>query len=162
MKRRQSIWTKTPDYYGPTLPLNYLRLDKNINIVNKVAIGHSHMLVQCFNAAQQRELVYGVGRNMWGQLGKDPEYDFQDELRPLLIGSLENDDDIESYTITQIECGWHHSLLLVDCCRRVPRSAGIKKVIEGHNSVDVPIDDVDDAQENGLLIKGGRDNGSDK
>ena len=58
---------------------------------------------------------------MWGQLGKNPsETDFICDLQPLLIDQLENNNDIQCYSISQIECGWHHSLLLVDCIRKIP------------------------------------------
>ena len=71
-RRRAGVVLAVPDYCGPQLPVNCLRLNPGIKTVRKVTVGQSHMLVQCHNTAQQRELVYGVGRNMWGQLGQDP------------------------------------------------------------------------------------------
>jgi len=42
---------------------------------------------------------------------------------------LEEDESVESYRISQIECGCHHSLLLVNCRRKVPASLKIRSMI---------------------------------
>ena len=45
MQRRKAVYQQNPEYNGPELPLNYLRIDNNIRKVYKVAIGQSHLLM---------------------------------------------------------------------------------------------------------------------
>lgn len=157
-RRRKGFRAAATDGCGPEMPLNYLRLEPTIKTVYKIAIGYQHMLVQCFNDFQHRELVYGVGRNMWGQLGRDPDDgDFYGELQPLLIDSLEKDDDIDSYTIAQIECGRHHSLLLVDCYRKVPMPPDVKKTLDGPQPLDATLKIVEDVSGSEVQIKSSED-----
>ena len=61
-------------------------------------------------------MVYAMGLNLWGQLGLDPtKIDFVSDLKPLSIKCLDDDEAVDQYTIRQVECGYHHTLLLVDC-----------------------------------------------
>ena len=104
------------EYDGVPLPENIVRLPMSVRRVHKVALGEAHMLVQCFDQRRQKDMVYAAGLNIWGQLGRDPiEQDFVTQLQPLSIQALDDDHKVKDYTICQIECGSHHSLLLVDC-----------------------------------------------
>lgn len=42
------------------------------------------------------------------------------ELKEVQIQSLESDPNVRDYTIRQVECGYNHTLLLVDCQVAVP------------------------------------------
>lgn len=61
-------------YLGPKLNDNAIWLKRN-RYVNNIALGESHMFVQCTHV-QDGPVVYVMGSNEWGQLGIDP---FQDE-----------------------------------------------------------------------------------
>ena len=45
-------------------------------------------------------MVYGLGYNIWGQLGIDPvKTDFVTELTPITIKSLDDDPNVKDYQI---------------------------------------------------------------
>ena len=51
-------------------------------------------------------MAYGLGQNIWGQLGFDPmKINYLIKLEPIAIKSLDDDPNVRDYTITQIECG---------------------------------------------------------
>lgn len=110
-KKRESLLTKFKSilkeeieeydlYEGPELSANICRFKACIARVNKVVLGEKHLLVHCFNLEKNSDEVYGVGDNIWGQLGFDPvKTDFVTELKPLSIKSLDDDASVKEYTI---------------------------------------------------------------
>ena len=60
------------NYTGAPIGENVLLLPRRLNKVANICIGEKHMIVQGIDQFTQQQLVYGMGDNTWGQIGKDP------------------------------------------------------------------------------------------
>lgn len=93
--------------------LNIVKLPTGVRRVFNIAVGEQHMLMLCLDPKNPRACLYGLGVNLWGQLGIDPKTTaFVDALRPIYIESLGGEKG--NYVIRQVECGSQHTVLLVD------------------------------------------------
>lgn len=108
----QDLLINDPDKILQKLETNLFKVPESVRVVKKIALGHEHMiaLVEC-EQFSQTYTCYGMGNNIWGQLGRDPfQKDFIDQLvhiRPRILGR-------KQYQVQQIECGSFHTLMLVE------------------------------------------------
>jgi hypothetical protein len=97
---------------GPPLASNLLVLPKSIRTVGHVALGESHLIALC-TTVKQHKVLYGMGTNKWGQLGKDPyEKTFYENLTLLEIEAVA---ELINPEPLKIDCGFNHTLILYAC-----------------------------------------------
>lgn len=66
------------------LESNIVKMPSNVHVVRRIALGHEHLvaLVELKGLVSHPEAMFGMGSNLYGQLGKDP---FKNEFMETLV-----------------------------------------------------------------------------
>ena len=85
----------------------------NVSSVKSIVLGKDHIaaLVEIKGINSNKLQLFGMGSNINGQLAKDPfSSQYIDKLSQIKPSILRDKD----YVIQQVECGSHHTVILIE------------------------------------------------